>query len=388
MKLIKIAPDLEKALLYGVIHGHCAPEIINVEELSKRGKAVYAAVDQLFKKGAKPPFKHRSLVLAAVHLNGVERDSIESYLGSIAEHETGQEVGAILRSARDKAVLINLVNKAGEQLASGDLRVSDLSGILTQDRHSAPLRSVSESLGKRWSHPPKGIEIQCLPAITNITNGLMGIWVIAGEPGLGKSTLVWQIALDVSPEVPVIYYDLDGTGFEYFLDRTRQIYDNNIVRTKKRTKNIFFRSSILTLDEDLSTVRPPAVIVIDSPQTLPIGIRFSKETLDNWLRRFKELSQKGYSFLMTSEKARSQYGEATMGGFKGTGDIEYGATMGAHILGYEDDEESTQVKFIIVKNRHGKKKGHVIDLERDEKKTFWWKETAPMLEEPKQRRQF
>lgn len=389
MKAIKLSPDLEKALLQGVITGHCAPEIVNREELSKKGQGIYDGIDQLIRKGGRAPFKPRAVALAAAHLCGMEKADIETYLVGLEAHDAGSDINTILRAARDKATLVSLVNRAGEQLASGDLRVSDLTGLLANHHAAAPIRSLSASLGKRWPKTPHGIEIPSLPEISDVTRGMFGIWVIAGEPGLGKSTLAWQIALELnSPEFPVLYYDLDGTGQTYFVDRTREIVSGSMKRFKRITRNLYFRSSINTLEEDLQRYKPPALLVIDSPQTLPIGVRFAKESLDNWIRRFKELSQKGYSILMISEKARSEYGEANLGGFKGTGDIEYGATMCAHILAYDDDPNGP-IKFVIVKNRHGSKKGHIVDLERDSKRTFWWREIEPFTEEdnePKQKR--
>lgn len=374
-RVIKLAPDLEKALVHGVITGTCSPDIINPEELSKKGKGVFDAIHKLIRKGAKPPFKRGAVALSASHLVGMSRDDVETYLTSLAEFDAGSDVATILRAARDKAALVNLVNRAGEQLASGDLRISDLVGSLNLHReNSAPVVSLSNRVGKKWPKTPHGRAIECLPLISKVTRGLFGIWVIAGEPGLGKSTLAYQIALDTNAEdFPVFYYDLDGTGESFFVDRTRDIVKNNIKVFKRVTKHIYFRPSIATLDEDLSQHPPPALLVIDSPQTLPVGVRYAKESLDNWIRRFKELSHKGYTILCISEKQRSEYGEASLGGFKGSGDIEYGGTMCAHLLGYEDDPNGP-IKFVIVKNRHGSQKGHVCDLERDAGKTFWWNE--------------
>lgn len=384
MKPIKLSPDLEKALLHGVISGHCAPEIINPEELSKKGKAVHAAINALAKKGAKPPYKHRAISLSATHILGLEKEVVEAYLVGLEEHDAGKDVSTILRTARDKATLLNLVNRAGEQLASGDLRISDLSGILSSHGHTnTPIKSLSASIGKKWPKTPHGIAIPSLPDISEITRGIFGVWAIAGEPGLGKSTLCWQIALDLALSVPVIYYDLDGTGEEFLIDRTRTIFDSNMLRFKRRTKDLYIRTSIATLEEDLSRHKPPALLVVDSLQTLPVGVRFAKESLDNWIRRFKEIARQGYGVLCVSEKQRSEYGEANLNGFKGSGDIEYGVTVGLQLLAYEDDDDL--MKCVLVKGRHSKKKGHIVDLERDKKKIFWFNEAEPTEPEEQDR---
>jgi hypothetical protein len=384
---VKLSPDLEKALIHGVITGTCSPEIIKPEELSKKGKAVYGAIEQLIRKGGKPPFRQKAVTLAAVHLCGLEKDSVESYLASAAEANAGQEASTVLLAARDKATLINLVNQAGEQLASGDLRISDLTSILNeQHRASVPLHSLSKSLGKKWPKQPRGFAIPSLPALSEATRGIFGVWAVAAEPGVGKSTLCWQIAIDVSASFPVVYYDLDGTGAEFLIDRTRSIFDGNMVRVKRRTKNLFLRTSIATLEEDMARFKPPCLFVIDSLQTLPVGIKFAKESLDNWVRRFKDMSTKGYAVLCVSEKQRSEYGEANLNGFKGSGDIEYGVTVGIQLLTYEDDENLH--KCFLVKGRHSRKKGHIIDLERDSKRVFWFNEREPYIEDetPKKRK--
>lgn len=381
MKPIKLAPDLEKALLYGVITGTCSPEIINPDELSKRGKAIHGSVLQLGKHG-RPPHKWHAVMLAATHLLGVEKSDIAPYIEGLKEFDAGSDIGAILRTARNKATLINLINRAGEQLASGDLRISDLVGSIPTNSYGESAKPFSAAVGKKWPKRPQGLSIPCFPGITEITRGLFGVWVIAGEPGLGKSTLAWQVALSMARDYPVLYYDLDGTGQEFFIDRTRDIYQDNLKLFKRRTRNIFFRHSASSLEEDLNQIKAPGVVFIDSVQTLPLGVRFAKETLDNWIRRFKEIAQKGFPVFCISEKQRAEYGQANLNGFKGSGDIEYAATVGAHLLGYEDnDDENNLVKFVIVKSRHSKRKGHVFDLERDEKRTFWWVETEPYTED-------
>jgi len=372
MKPIKLGADLEKALMRGIVEGVSSPESVTLQELSKKGQVIHGSIVYLLKKGVSPPFKHTSITLAAKHLYARDRDEVGAYLTSLAEHETGTEINTLLRAARDKAALVALVNQAGEQLASGDLRVSDLTSILATQQSNGPAKPLSETVGRRWPRAPRGIDIPSLPIISENSRGLFGVWAIAGEPGLGKSTLTWQIALDVSREVPVFYYDLDGTGEEFFIERTRSIVDGDIRRFKRLTKNLFFRHTIASFEEDIARFDPPALFVIDSIQTLPASVRFAKESLDNWIRRFKETARRGYPVLTVSEKQRSEYGEANISGFKGSGDIEYGVTVGIQLLGYEDDE--TLVKCVLVKSRHSKKKGHIIDLERDEDKTFWWKE--------------
>ena len=117
------------------------------------------------------------------------------------------------------------------------------------------------------------------------------------------------------------------------------------------------------------------MLVIDSVQTLPTETKFRRTSLDNWLRIFKGIhNSRGFTFILVSEVGRNNYGEPSLGAFKETGAIEYACSYGCILNGDEEDEDEP-IKFTIVKNRHSKKKGHLLDLERDEKKTFWFNES-------------
>jgi hypothetical protein len=377
MKAVRLSTDLEKALLQGVISGHCAIDIIKHDELSKKGKKIHEAINSLLRKGRKPPFKRRAVALAAIHIGGMAKDEADSYMASLTEHDAGSEAATILHAAHDKATLISLVNRASEQLASGDLRVGDLTSVLEARAPSAEAaQPLSASIRKRWPKSPSGLIIPSLPEISDITRGLFGVWAIAAEPGVGKTTLCTQIALDLALSYDVLYYDIDGTGQEFIVDRIRDIVGGNIKRFKRRTANLYVRNNISTLDSDLRRIKPPGLVVVDSLQTLPVGVEFAKESLDNWMRRFKDIAAKGFPVLCVSEKQRSEYGSASLKGFKGSGDIEYGVTVGIQLLASEDDKDYMQLH--LVKGRHSKKKGHIADLVRDKEKVFWWKEQEPV----------
>jgi hypothetical protein len=375
MKKIKLAEELEQNILQAIRLGLVAPDIVEKEELSKKAQAVYLAINHLLKKKVPTPIKTSSIQLAATTLLGVPPGAVTRYLGGIESTDPGVEVQAILRSAREKALLVGLINTAGAQLASGDVHLSDLTQSLERGAGAGdPIVSLGDRVKDRFPKPPVGFPLGSLPKISDITNGLFGIWIIGGEPGLGKSTLSFQIALDVAENYDAVYYDLDGTGESYFLERARHIFRDNIKAFKKATSRLFFRPTISTLESDLNVIKPPALLVVDSVQTLPTSVKFSKQSLDDWIRRFKNLTKKGYAIMFISEKARSEYGEANLSGYKGSGDLEYGGTMCAQLLADPDDEDIVQ--YHIMKNRHGKDKGHITDLERDEKRIFWFKEVG------------
>jgi len=193
-----------------------------------------------------------------------------------------------------------------------------------------------------------------------------------GDPGVGKSTLAFQLALEMNEHMDVLYYDLDGTGLEWFIERGRSIYGSTS-KFKNSTANVYVRSGIATLDSDLMRFKSPALLIIDSLQTLPTNLFHRRSSLDKWLIDFKAIHKRGFTVILVSEVGRNSYGEPGLDSFKETGEIEYACSFGCILTG-DPEEEDEPVEFHIVKNRHSKRKGHILDLERDERKVFWFVE--------------
>ena len=377
---VKLAADLEKALLRSIAEGLCPPDIVTAEELSKTARQAYESISHLLKRKTPAPLKPDSILLQAQAMYGVDRETFKSYLRSFKDYDTGSEVSSILRAAREKQLLVHLINEAGTQLAKGHLDVGQIRTLVERDISAdTAMRAMSSSVQYRFPVPPSGIAIRSLPLLSAATNGLIGVWVVGGEPGLGKSTLAFQLGLDAGENIPVVYYDLDGTGHEWLLDRVRRIAGDSIKTFRSLTKMFYLRETIATLEDDLSYARKQhgdgkIVIVIDSLQTLPTSIKYKKEGLDSWINRFKGLSKRDVIPILVSEQNRAAYGEARMSGYKGSGDIEYAGSLCVQLLQDEDDGTEDPVQVHIVKNRHGKTKGHVLDLVRDKKKVFWFTE--------------
>jgi hypothetical protein len=334
----------------------------------------------LFLHKAKPPLKPSAILLQAQAMFDVDKEDFKSYLLSFGDLEVGEEVGAIAQSAREKALLVRLINEAGSQLAKGQLDVNGIKTLVESNaRSTCAITAMASTVHDTFPETPVGIPLRSLPALSAASNGLIGVWIVGGEPGLGKSTLAFQIALDAAAQLPVIYYDLDGTGQEWLLDRVRRITGSNLKLFRKFTERLYLRETINTLSDDIAYCRDKhdgakTLVVVDSLQTLPSSIKYKKESLDSWINKFKQLTKEDVVVLAVSEQNRAAYGEAKMSGFKGSGDIEYAGSLCVQLLQDEDDNEDDPVQLHIVKNRHGKRKGHIIDLERDHKKVFWFNE--------------
>jgi len=286
---------------------------------------------------------------------------MKGYLDEVSRAGAGIAVKDILQRVRDKQLLCDLINEAGGMLQKGTLDVGLICSLLQQESVvTATLESVSARIAQGLPETPRGVAVNSLPILTAKTGGLYGVWAIAGEPGAGKSTLAWQVALDVAQGMKVLVYDFEN-GFAVAMDRTAQIFRGNHARIVERTHNLYHRDSIRTLDSDLGAVTPPALIIVDSVQKLPGSVEYRRTGLDKWIHRLEYLKKRGYHVLLISEVGRAHYDSvASIGAFKETGEIEYSADVGIQLIPAYDNASECH----IVKNRHRPHKGYTSTLIR------------------------
>ncbi len=373
-KVFKINTDLELSILKAIGEGLTSPSTLSREELSKPGRAVLRAVTHLLNNGASTPLKGSAIYLTSKKIFGGDEHELSKYLRKLKKIDMGSDASAVIQTLRDKDVLVQLVNEAGEQLKDGSPNFLRFSSILEErvDSGGHKIKSLGDLVDKSWPDSPHGPAIESLPKISKASNGLCGIWALGGDPGVGKSTLALQLALEMNAHQSVLYYDLDGTGVDWFIERGRKIYGKT-KRFKEHASQLYVRNGIASLDSDLMRIKAPALIVIDSLQTLPTNLSHRRSSLDKWLVDFKSIHMRGYTIILVSEIGRNSYGDPGLDSFKETGEIEYACSFGCILTG-DAEEEDEPVEFKIVKNRHSKTKGHILDLERDEKKVFWFGE--------------
>jgi hypothetical protein len=358
-KFVKVSTKLEQELLAAVVKGAASPTIVTEKELSKIGRIVHASVIQLCKNGITPPVKLSTVYTDCLSNRGAPKEELQEYLNAIKACYESQDGIVLARIARQKDTLVKLLNEASKQLVSGDVSLRKFSELAEkQQEASEKLVGLGET---EDIEPPWGIGIESLPQITRATRGIQGMWIIGGYEGVGKSTFMLQLTIEIQRQLRVLYYDVDGTSEIWTKYRIKQAVGQENWRDASR--NIIYRGIIDTLDADLLSVPPPAAIVIDSIQTLPYEVANRRSSVDGWLNSLKKLTQKGYTVLVVSELSRE-------GEYKESSGINYAGALNAVL---EDNGEG-MLNFIIKKNRHGLSKGHIASLVRDEVRPYWLNE--------------
>lgn len=369
MKHIKLSPALEKSLLAGVLAGTVDVTLVNPAELSAEGRAVYRAAREMIGRGAQPPLPSEAVLLYVTDTLGVSQQTAQAYLESVYLHLRATP-GAedTLRRVREKHALLAVINTANNQLQRDEFDVDQFVDVLRVHTAAPELRPLGETFGAALPPPPPRLSVPSLSRLTaRLDGGLVGITAVSGEPGTGKTCLAWQIALDVAQDVDVVYYNLDDSTAT-LLHRTAVLFDGDPERVRAATRRVYVRDDIASLETDLMRLPAPALVIIDSVQTLPASTEFRKASLDAWIRRFKGLRKRGYYFLLISEIPKSLYGMGPrLGSFKETGDIEYAADLAWQLV-----PTAFGVEVHVVKNRHGEAKGLVVTLARTRK--WLWRE--------------
>lgn len=351
-KKLKLTPEMEKALLAGLIFGAVQPESIDSNEFSVQAQQVHQAVSDLLLAGNAPPLSLPAIALSLTEVHGIPAPAAQAYLESIrATLPTADGAEPVIRKLREQHALLQVANTAMSQLAKGEFKAESLYDALAGTGVTRAPVPLSDEIKDGLPPPPPRLPLRLLPQFTQrIGGGLVGLTVLAGEPAVGKSRVAWQVALDLSSQgTKVVYYDLDN-GAATLLDRTRTIFENNFEAILHATQNIYLRDSIRSLDSDLVYITPPALVVVDIFQALPVSQEYEREGLGRWIHRLGALRRRGYHVLVVSEVPRIFYGTPSLGAFKGTGEIEYTADLGLQMI---PNNIRGGASIHVVKNRHG-----------------------------------
>lgn len=369
-----LSPSLERMLLVGMARGGVPIDVVTKDELGREAQWLYLAIKRHRETQRKPKPVTLHAVATMAEEEGADPDLLRPYLKKMAGIEPA---GAreILRAVRERQALVNLMNEASRQLGESKLDPSALQEALRLEQEEEEDASLYSEVDEPEIEGPK---IGSLKRLTKATGGLFGFWVIAGDPGTGKSTLALQIAALAAGQHrwQVAYCDAENSKkvmrgrLQKQLPRKR--FARQYEKAAKRIRYIDMRQFTTAVPAFMQEVKPPALIVIDPLQKLPTRVDHKRESLEAWLRRFEEWAKDGYTVLALSEKDRATYGTAAMKLGKESGEIEYSAWVGIHLIGGKTEYDPVTVK--IVKNRHRPTRGNIGNLIREDARPFWFKE--------------
>lgn len=366
---LPLNPDLEKAVLCALIDGDVQLHKVHPDELSKEGKQVYKAVKELTKDKKSATFK--GVFLHATEVLGADPDEFRVFLKTV-EHGEVPNIDSILDVLTRKTIMNDIVNEATAQIAEGTYSLLAMKGIV--ERHVSDkntLKPLSEEMEDVT--PPVGMKIPGLEAFNNEVGGVFGLWVISGMPAAGKSTLSLMIGLLTSAlHRPVLYYDFEQ-GKSVMRWHAFKALKGDKKAVHEHTKRLYVRHNISMLERDLEMIDEPCLVVVDSIQKVASGITYRRESLETWVHKLEGLKQFGHHVILVSEKNRAHYDEASMSGYKESGEIEYAADAAFDLL-LPDPNDSSVVDVHIVKNRHYKYHGKLVTLNRTN--SFWFKEAG------------
>lgn len=368
--------DFESCVLGAIAKGLLEPSALDARGLSKPGRIVLDALGRFEPGHERSP---EAIIAMAVEGLGQSGDEIRPLAESMFRAGADISGTELLVMARRKMALATLLDKANEQLATGKMDLAALADYAAGcEDPSADLVPMSETLGA-FEAMPEGPHIKSLPILCKLTGGVNGLWVAGGMAGVGKTTLTMQMAIELSQAMPVLYYDIENLAND-MAARINQIFRGNAEAARRHLGRLYLRPNFDTLAADVAAIPPPALIVVDSIQTLPTTTKDRRVALEGWIRRLQRLTKQGYTVLAVSEMSKASFKELTedgarQGHFKETATLDYAATVGLNLI--EDPDRMRLVHVHIVKNRNRPFRGRACTIFPDKQRGSWWFDEDP-----------
>jgi len=214
---------------------------------------------------------------------------------------------------------------------------------------------------------PAAHSLPKFPLLEEITGGLSGVWVVAGDTGVGKTTWARHLAYSVvGPELRVAYLDTEG----HFLNKDANAgilgcYGPDVLTHADEFMDVFQDSA--EFRQHVETLSARSLLVVDHVQ-LDAERSERSDSLQNIasvMSAAVDWATRGHLVLLLSQTARLSYGAApTMKIFKGSSAIEHAAHVGAALWRPEKGNENL-IQFRVVKTRFVSMPEQAVDLVRD-----------------------
>lgn len=321
--------------------------------------------------GAPRPMSAEALELALREALGWGEERVARFVEEMRLALSAAPVApAIAKRLRDRVRLLRLAQEVSRQLQTGRYDPDALAARLGPDEAASPIRPLAELLSDDGQ--PGGPMLSWgIPALDDVTGGVLGMTVVVGAPGVGKSDLALQAAALAQRQVPVLCYDLDN-GYQTIRAKLLRLVGGDPQRLARATQRLYLRE-ITSLGSDLRQIEPPALVVLDMLQNVPIAWRDDHWTaIQRWVYRLKELRRRGYTVLVVSEANRPHYHVAELASARGSGAIESAASVVLQLTPTEGGALAT-----VLKHRHRPGRGQTVRLVRPGGGGLWVAEGEP-----------
>lgn len=216
------------------------------------------------------------------------------------------------------------------------------------------------------------------PRLDGALSGLHDVTVLGGLPGIGKTTLAFQIGWQAAEQgAAVIYVSAEMHAADLRARLVAMLRAQSGAAAKREFKSVGRRVAILDgpsasvedAKKEMAALKKQVrskrgLVVIDSLQALALARRTHrrerdemKGVIDREMAQVRETAHKGgFAALVISHMPKGTQGRVEQFTFSGSGGIDYGADVTALLVADEGEEEgATRVgrRVEFLKNRFG-----------------------------------
>lgn len=281
---------------------------------------------------------------------------------------TDADRGVVLRAVstlRQRHALVSALTAISAQLTAGTYNPAEITKTMTVAEAVPPPVPLWERISKGETKTPTGLPVP-FATLQQATGGILGMWVVGGETGVGKSTFALQLAFQTAlAKIPVLYYDAEN-GEDVLVNHIMTAY-GPAGNVQAATSRLYVRSTMRTLETDVGGFGGPTLIIVDSAQKFgyELGGKSYRDAINSLIRRLEILKRAGHGVVLLSEISRASYGQVSNAGYAETRELEFSADTALQLVAQDGE-----VEVHVTKNRHRPRRGLVSVLRRERSWSF------------------